>query len=251
MRNRPLVGVAVRHDGNGSATAHASEGPRPLLRQRRLPSGRAVVGGFLVALAALGTFLAARGTDAAPSHSYVVAAHDVIAGTKLDAADLRLEAIDLPTGVASRSFTDLAAVVGRVATTSLARGELVQASAVVAGDAADPRFQLSLPLERSRALDGLVAIGERVDVLATYGSGADGETLVVVRDAEVLRVDQGQHGTLGAGNDMIVVLAVGSSGDALAVTHAAQAGKITLVRTTSAAADSGPSSYRPPSSKNP
>jgi Flp pilus assembly protein CpaB len=245
------VGVAVRTEGNGAATVTGtSDAPRLLARRRNLPSGRAVVGGFLVALAALGAFVAARGTGGGPSHHYVVVAHDVIAGTTLRASDLRTEAVDLPTELAARAFTDPAAVVGRVTTTGLANGELVQASSVVGGGAADPRFQLSVPVERARALDGLLVAGERVDLLVTYGTGNDAVTLVVVRGADVLRVDQGQRGALTANNDTIVLLAVARPDDALAVTHAAQVGKITLVRATAAHAENGPDSYRQPSAKS-
>jgi Flp pilus assembly protein CpaB len=247
------VGIAVRREGNEAATVamHDGTGARPLARRRRLPSGRAVVGGLLVALAALAAFVAAKGNDRGPTHSYVVAAHDLVAGTRLDAADVRTVAMDLPDGVAGRAFTDLAAVTGRVTVSSLADGELIQVSTVVAGDAADPRYQLSVPVERSRALDGLVSAGELVDVMATYGTGGDGETLVVVRGAEVLRVDQGQRGALTSGNDLIILLAVRTADDALAVTHAAQAGKVTLVRSTAVPSVDGPTSYRPPTGKNP
>lgn len=208
-----------------------------------------MIGGLLVAVAALGAFVAARGDDAGPSGSYVVVAHDVVAGTKLQADDLRTVSMDLPAGVAQRAFTDVDAVVGRLTAGPLSDGELIQVSAVLGGDAADPRYQLSVPVERSRALDGLVARGEKVDVLVTYGTGADGGTFVVARRAEVLRVDQNDHGALGAGSEMIVVLAVDTADNALAVTHAAQAGKITLVRATGAGSDVGPDSYQPPAAK--
>src|SRR2546421_9053198 len=92
-----VVGVAVRTEGNGAATATGnSDAQRLLTRRRNLPSGRAVVGGFLVAIAALGAFVAARDTGGGPSHHYGVAAHDVIAGTTLKSTDLRTEAVDLP-----------------------------------------------------------------------------------------------------------------------------------------------------------
>ena len=202
-----------------------------------------------MAIAALGAFVAARGDSTGPSGSYVVVAHDVVPGTKLQAADLATVSMDLPNGLAQRAFTDVDAVVGRLTTSPLSHGELVQASAVLGGDAADPRYQLSVPVERSRALDGLVARGEKVDVLVTYGSGTNGGTFVVARRAEVLRVDQNEHGALGAGGEMIVVLAVDSAEHALAVTHAAQAGKLTLVRATGAGTDVGPDSYQPPTAK--
>lgn len=237
----------MRTDGNGSASSASAQAPtRPLTRRRALPSGRAVVGGFLVAVAALGAFVAARGTGDGPSRSYVVVARDVVAGTTLRDADLRTSAVDLPEDLAARSFTDPSALVGRVLTTTLASGELIQASSVVGGSAADPRLQLSLPIEKARALDGLLVAGETVDVLVTYGSGSDGATFVVVRSADVLRVDQGQRTGLTGTSEMVILLAVDSTEDALALTHASQAGKITLVRSTAAGSTSGPDSYRPP-----
>ena len=241
------MGVAIR---NGHALSEAHDEPRVVAPRRQLPGGRAVVGGFLVALAALGAFVAARGTDQGPAHSYVTVSRDLPSGTKLQAGDLRLVPMDLPDGLASRAFAETSALVGRLTIHPLAQGELVQASAVVTGEAADPRSQVSVPVDRSRALDGQLASGERVDVLSTYGTGADGQTIVVVRGAEVLRVDQGQRGALAGGNDLIVLLALPTSNDALAVTHAAQAGKITLVRTTAASTDGGSSSYRPPNAKS-
>jgi len=216
-----------------------------------MPSGRAVVGGLLVALAALAAFVAARGDQGGPTGSYVVVAHDVVAGTKLQANDLRTVSMDLPDALAHRAFTDVGAVAGRLTTSPLSDGELVQASAVLGGDAADSRYQLSVPVERSRALDGLIARGEKVDVLVTYGTGADGGTFVVAHRAEVLRVDQAERGALGAGSEMIIVLAVDSANDALAVTHAGQAGKVTLVRSTGSGSEVGPDSYQPPDAKGP
>jgi Flp pilus assembly protein CpaB len=208
-----------------------------------------VVGALLVVLAALGAFVAARGTGGGPSHEYVVTAREIPAGTTLKAADLRTTAADLPDELAARAFTDPTLLVGRILTASLATGDLVQASNVVGGDAADPRLQLSIPVERSRALDGLVVAGESVNVLVTYGSGADGATFVVVRGASVLRVDQGQRSGLASSNDIVLLLAVDSPADAIALTHAAQAGSITIVRATAATNDEGPDSYRPPAAK--
>jgi pilus assembly protein CpaB len=191
-------------------------------------------------------FVAAGANSNGPTHRYVVAAHDVTAGTTLAPGDLATIAMDLPDDVASRAFTDASRVSGRVTTVAIARGELVQGSAVVTGDAADPRFQLSLPVERSRALDGLVAPGEKIDVLVTYGSGSDAATFVVVRGAEVLRVDSGRGGAISGSSDVILLIAVASPDDALAVTHASQDGKVTIVRATAARADDGPDSYKPP-----
>jgi len=216
-----------------------------MARRRSLPSGRAVAGGFLIALAALGAFVAARGTGGGPTHHYVVAAHDLVAGTRLAADDVRTATVDLPDGLAGRAFADPGVVVGAVLTASLAEGELVQASNVVPGDTATPTYQLSIPVERARAVDGSLVAGEHVDVLVTYATGSDAATLVVARGADVLRVDQGQHGSLTGSGDLVVLLSVTSRADLLAVTHASQAGKVTIVRA-GTTGDDGPDSYRPP-----
>jgi Flp pilus assembly protein CpaB len=203
-----------------------------------------VTGGFLVALAALGVFVAARGASQRSSHDYVVVGRDVVAGTTLTRADLTLSSMDLPEDLAARSFTDPAALVGRIAVAHLAPGDLVQASTVVGGDAADSRVQLSIPVERARAMDGLLQPGERVDVLATYGTDG-GQTLVVTRGAEVRRVDNGARGALATSDSTILTLAVADPDEVLAVTHASQAGKVTIVRSTGVQ-QRGSSSYQPP-----
>ncbi len=68
----------------------------PTVRPRRgLPSGRAVVGGFLVALAAIGVFAAYTSATAEPVTEYVVAARDLTPGEQLTSGDVELVAIDL------------------------------------------------------------------------------------------------------------------------------------------------------------
>jgi hypothetical protein len=117
-----------------TAAVRGLEGSRTILRRRALPSGRAVAGGFLMALAALGVFVAARGAGARPTQNYVVVAHEVIAGTTLTDDDLTFAALDLPGSLASHAFTSRSSVVGQVAIAHLSAGDLVQSSVVVAGD---------------------------------------------------------------------------------------------------------------------
>jgi Flp pilus assembly protein CpaB len=228
-----------------TAATHGLDTPRTIIHRRTLPSGRAVTGGFLVALAALGVFVASRGAGEHRSRNFVVVARDVSAGTTLSPADLTVSAIDLPDQVAARAFPNPASVVGQIAVAHLAPGELVQSTDVVGGDAADSRVELSLPIERSRAVDGLLQPGEKVDVLATYADGDRGETMVVTRGAEVRRVDSGSHGALSATEDTVLVLAIADPDEAIAVAHASQAGKVTVIRSTGVH-DSGNTTYQPP-----
>jgi len=230
-----------------TATAPELGISRTIGRRRALPSSRAITGGFLVALAALGVFVAASGAGRTSKATYVIVARDVPAGTTVTEADLTTASMDLPADLASHAFSNSAAVVGRIAVAHLSAGDLVQTSAVVGGDAADSRVQLSIPVERSRAVDGLLQAGEKVDVLATYATGGAGETLVVARDAEVRRIDNGSKTGLTASDETVLVLAVPDADAALAVTHASQAGKVTVVRSTGAHGLDA-SSYQPPES---
>jgi Flp pilus assembly protein CpaB len=199
-----------------------------------------------MALAALGVFVAARGAGEKSTQPFVVAAHEVTAGTKLSEADLSTAPLDLPAGLASHAFTSQQGVIGQVAVAHLSAGDLVQSSVLAAGDAADARMQLSIPVERARALDGMLEPGERVDVLATYAGTGDGSTIVVARDAEVRRVDNGTRNALSASDNTVLVLAVNDADTALAVAHASQAGKVTIVRATGARETETSSSYQPP-----
>ena len=61
---------------------------------------------------------------------------------------------------------------------------------------------------------------------------ASGETVVVTRGAEVRRVDNGSRGTLTTSDNTVLVLALADPDAALAVAHASQAGKVTIVRAT-------------------
>ncbi|MGI8663729.1 MAG: SAF domain-containing protein [Acidimicrobiales bacterium] len=208
-----------------------------------------MAGGFLVAVAAIGTFAAYRGASGGATHRYVVAARSIAAGTKLTAADVSMTTVDLPDGVAEHAFVQTSAVLGRVALAAVSEGELVQSSAVADAEKADARYELSLPLDRARALGGSLVAGELVDVLVTYGTGNGATTLVVARRAEVVAIDAGKRGTVGGSGDLVLELALRSAEEVLAVTHASQAGAVTIVRATGAAAAGtaqGPDEYRPP-----
>src|SRR3954464_6269244 len=91
---------APRAPGDASAARPSSS--RSISRRGTLPTGRAVVGGVLVAVAALGVFVGgSRGAVPAfgffvpderatrgPTTQYVVARHDLPVGTRLTADDL-------------------------------------------------------------------------------------------------------------------------------------------------------------------
>lgn len=197
-------------------------------RRRAVPGSRAVVGALLVALAAVGTFAAASGATSDPRRAYVVARGDLVAGQRVSRSDLAFARMDLP-GY-SRAFTSAAELEGALVVGPVARGELVQRSAVRVGPAgADSSLrQFSFAIDPARAVGGSLQAGEFVDVLATYGGSADAQTVVVARAARV--VSARERGGLGGGDSLVVVLEVPTADAALALAHAVHAGEVTVVR---------------------
>ena len=195
----------------------------------RRPSGRAVVGGLLVAIAAVGAFVVATPQPHAAIR-YVVAAHSVEPGTRLTTADLTTVPVDLPAEQAALAFTEPSTLVGATSLGPLASGQLVQAPALARAPLSP--FEVSLSIDADRALDGRLVSGEHVAVLATYGSGPDAVTLTVASTALVERLSRPTG--LAVGTKDVVTLGLEAEADVDAVVHAARAGELTLVRTDSA-----------------
>jgi hypothetical protein len=87
--------------------------------------------------------------------------------------------------------------------------------------------------------------GERVDLVATFGNGNDAFTTVVLRNAQVVSIDRGKS-SLGDAGGAVIAVSVDDEADEVAVAHAIEQGKLTVVRATGAApADGPPPAYRP------
>jgi Flp pilus assembly protein CpaB len=236
-RELAMPDVAVAPDrptplGTANGSTRAANRAGSLKRRSALPTGRAVVGGFLVALAALGIFAAYASATSGPTTSYVVARRDLPIGTRLTADDLTMLPMELPDVVADDAAFDAEGpLVGATTVGPVRRGELVQAGDVVKKRSGAGELEVSFELEAARALAGTLRPGERVDVLATFGAGGDTYTVTVVRQARVLETDR-DRGGLAAGDTEVITLAVPTSDEAMALTHAVNAGKVTLVRST-------------------
>lgn len=218
--------------GPRTGAGAGSGGGRPLKRRSALPTGRAVVGGFLVALAALGIFAAYSSATTGPTTTYVVARRDLPIGTRLTADDLTSLPMELPDVVArDAAFATEGPLVGATTVGPVRRGELVQAGDVVEKRSGPGELEVSFELETARALAGTLRPGERVDVLATFGAGGDTYTVTVVRQALVLETGRDGGGLAGSDTD-VISLSVPTSDEAMALTHAVNAGKVTLVRST-------------------
>lgn len=236
------LGSLVAPDVGGNGGGPPVRGPRPLRRRRTLPGSRAVVGGFLVAAALVGLFAAYAGVGAGPSQSFVVARHPLAAGTRLEASDLLLEAMDLPAGARARVFGRVSDLVGTTLLSPLEKGELLQASSVAATPPGGASRVVSFPVDRDRL--GRLKQGERVDVVATFGTGTDAYTALVLRQALVTEIVRGGS-SLGDSGDTVITVAVDDPADELAMAHALQLAKLTVVVTSGSPNPSGPpATYR-------
>ncbi|HEX2043771.1 MAG TPA: hypothetical protein VHF24_14155, partial [Acidimicrobiales bacterium] len=152
-------------------------------------------------------------------------------------ADLALSAMDLPPEVRSRAFRDVDEVAGTTLVAPLAAGELLQASALVATRPGGAARVLSFPVERSGV--GPLKPGERVDVLATFGTGVDAFTTVVLSQALVVEVDRSKS-ALGDTGSVVLTVGVDDLAEGVALAHAVQLGKLTVVAATGAPELPGP-----------
>ena len=242
-----------RHQGRGTGDHGRRRScfrrARPLRRSTPLPTARAALGGFLVAVSALGIFATASRAAAGPTTRFVVARADLPVGTRLTADDLRTLPMELPTTLArGRAFRSAQALVGATTVGPVREGELVQAGDVVRKRSGADELELSFAVDAARAVAGSLGAGDRIDVLATFGSGGSAYTVVVVRQALVLDAERSGN-TLDRGRQLVTV-ALRSTDEALALTHAVNAGDVTVVRATGSSV-SGPvgQTYEAPSAR--
>ncbi|CAN5667617.1 hypothetical protein BH20ACT2_BH20ACT2_24000 [soil metagenome] len=234
----------------GDPGADGTPRPRPLRPRRGLPGSRAVVGGLLVAAAAIGIFAAYTGATSGPDTSYVVVTGDVPVGATLAADDLALEVTELNDELRNGVFSSVEDLVGAVTLAPLNEGELVQVSSVLrSGGGDEPQPEVSFSIERNRAVAGTLRPNERVGVFATYGSGDSATTRLVVPEARVVTNESGGgDGALGSDGQITVTLALTSADEVLQLTNAIDAAIVTLVRTTGVARpEGGPTVYQAPS----
>lgn len=251
-----MVDVVQPVGGSGSGAAPSAGGGAPSRRiqpPRGLPGGRAVVGALLVAGAAVATFAAYLDASAAPSTSFVVATAEVEPGTRLTSMDevsSRFGTIALELGgeVSDRLIPAQAVdeLVGRVIVAPLQPGDLLSRSQLVADGGVEQVQTLSFSLPRNAAVGGALQAGERIDVLATFGSGDSAYTSFVVRGVPLLRVTAPDGGTAGSGSELTLTVAVTELVDIQALGHAVNTASVFVTRSTAGTdgRDAAPGAYR-------
>ena len=203
-----------------------------------IPRQRAVLGGFLIALAAALAFVASTRGSATPSTNLAIARQALTPGTRLTAADVELVSIPVTEDLAAHGFDSLDALIGASTLAPVDSGELIQRSAVRPSSAgAEPGF--SFPIDREHAVGGDLRPGDIVDVLATFGSGIDAETAVLARSVRLSDISETDPSSVSGSGSLIITATFASADQVLDIAHAAQVAALTLIRTTGIAASSG------------
>jgi len=203
-----------------------------------VPRQRAVLGGFLIALAAALAFFASGGGSSAPSTQIVIARNAIAPGKTLSAADLETISLPLADAIAAHGFDSVDALIGASTLAPVDRGELVQHSAVRSSTGgAEPGF--SFPIDREHAVDGDLRPGDTVDVLATFGSGIDAETAVLARSVRVSDITESDPSSMNSAGRLVITATFSTTDQVLDIAHAAQVAALTVIRTTGIAPSSG------------
>jgi Flp pilus assembly protein CpaB len=252
MRLNDMTVVEPRARDVDASMTEASPTRRRIGRPRSLPSGRAVLGGLLVATSMVGAVGLSRASGAPDTVPVLVASSPIAPFEPLGPHNLRIDHLALPDAIVTATYADADALAGTVSRSHIGEGELLQRGDVVESTAAQraaaPAREISLRIDHERAVDGRLEVGDRVDVLATYGNGVDALTFVVLADAPLLSVAT-LEGRVGGSGAVVITLALDRRADTIALAHAADNADITVVRTTTAATSSDDvvsAPYRPP-----
>jgi Flp pilus assembly protein CpaB len=181
---------------------------------------------------------------------YVVAAKTLAEGTIIGPGDLTTAAVRLPAGTAASAFAQTAPLIGRAVVATVLPGELIEASMLSAPGSAPTLRPVTVPVDPDSV--SRLSAGDRVDVLATQGSGAGAgpaaAVSVVVRGASLIGVSQSNPGLLsGSSSATLATIGVGNLSEVEAVVGAAHAGTVVLVQAEpSDGAGAGPGTTPPP-----
>ncbi len=213
---------------------HPAPRPRRVRRRRVHLEPRLLLGVVLVAASVAGGLrLAAAGDDTVP---VVTAARDLPGNHVLHRGDLRtvrLRASDavIDTLVAGER---LGSLTGQVLLRPLPAHGLLDRRFV--GSASRSVREITVPLTPEHALGGALRVGERVDVLASFGKGtADARTLTVVSGAEVVATVR-EDGFLGRGGKLSALTLAVPPDDVVFLAFASRNGELDVVRATGATA---------------
>lgn len=200
----------------------------PVIRpNRRLPSGRAVIGALLITLSVLAVLITLRLDDESSYREVVVARQNLAPGTVLRDDHLAVVRIRLDDDV-DFVVTDPSDVAGAVLLGPVARLEFLQQSNIASspgGSTASGLAEISVAIEPDRAPAELTP-GELVSLVATFTDDEPATTRLVADRVVVLsyRREDGDFG-----NDAVLRLGLDDGATAMGILNAARVGELSVV----------------------
>jgi Flp pilus assembly protein CpaB len=213
----------------------ATLAPERTWQVRRGLLGRVSAGHLVMVVAGLAGMVLTIGLVRAADdrQPVAVAAHDVRAGSTLGEDDVRyvrvrMDDAQLDTVLRENDVRDLR---GSVATGRITEGDLIPRSLLRPRAAPSGARAMSIPIDPTRAVNGDLDVGDRVDVVVATAN----EVAIIVADAEVLDIHGGDGGGAfgGVGDQFAVTLAVDARESQL-LTAAVTDGDVMITRTTGA-----------------
>lgn len=231
--------------GPAASPGDAEQPARSFAPRRALPNGRAVIGALLVATAAVGTFAIAGHDTDDPGTEYLVLVDDIEPGETLAPADVRLESMVLPPGLAANALRSPEGLTGATALAHLRGGTVLdgrdlRGAPSIDGSTVAGAHEVTIPIVPERAPTGLRR-GDRVTLLAY--STADETLHTAIEDALVLGLEADAAG-IGASGGSRLTLAVDDA-DAVAAVVRWSFQPLTVVLTTRAIDDVYPRRLAP------
>jgi Flp pilus assembly protein CpaB len=158
-----------------------------------------------------------------------VAAHDLHAGSVIGPGDVKPARVGADGAVLDTLVPPRRLRRHPVVGTPVGEGELLTRRALRPRAAPDGQRAMSIPIDPSRAVNGHLAAGDRIDVLLA----TDAEIVIVLADAPVLDVAAPESGGLGGSRQFAVTVAVDARQSQLLAAAIAD-GDVLIARTTGA-----------------
>ena len=208
---------------------------QPVLRvKKRLPSGRAVLGGLLVALAVVAVLVASQIGEDSTFQDVVVARQDLTPGTVIAPEHIQQVRIRL-SSEADWVVHSPESILGSVVLGPVAQSEFIQVSNISEGSSESlpaGLAEVSIEIESSRA-PARLASGELVSILATFSDNEGSRTTLIADRVVVLSYNSGE-GTDFAGGDTVLRLGVADGDIASSIVTAAITGDVSVLGVTGA-----------------
>ncbi len=208
--------------------------PRPVAPRRRKLRERISLGHLFMIAAGLLAFVLVVSLlqDRTRTVKVLAARNDIFPGATVTAEQVKEISIPANSPLAGSMATMASLAGGATAAQRVKAGDPITLTALSPQTNTSGLRAMSIPIDRSRAVGGDLAPGDRVDIVSVNGT----EATYVATDLEVLRTQAASGGgalSSSSINDYYVTVSVPDQ-TALAVALALQTGKVSILRSTGA-----------------